>query len=182
MWVWSQTCLHSKFQASQWVYSIYTMYGETPHNKNKQTRTKGRKRERTVYIKFHMTDPVKSCRYIKIIKWNFMQGICIIKHKWIFKKLITLFYVFACMYVYGVCHWYPRRSEEGVGFPGTGVMNGYEVDVGAGNWTPIKKATSAHHHWVSSQYLIMYKISDYIQKKFSEKKFFFQKNTLSQAF
>jgi hypothetical protein len=42
----------------------------------------------------------------------------------------------ACMYVYYVCAWCPQRSEESIGSPGTGIIDGWELpSIGVGNRT-----------------------------------------------
>ena len=47
-----------------------------------------------------------------------------------------------------VCTWYSQRPDEDVGFPETGVTDGCELDVGAGNWTA--SVSSTLNCWVIS--------------------------------
>lgn len=42
----------------------------------------------------------------------------------------------ACMYVYHVCPWCPRRPKEGIESPGTGVTDSASHQVGAGRQIP----------------------------------------------
>lgn len=52
-----------------------------------------------------------------------------------------------CVYVYYVCDWRPRRSEEKVGCPGTGVA-GHHVGTGSepGSSAKATGALSVLHH------------------------------------
>jgi hypothetical protein len=59
--------------------------------------------------------------YIEI----FLLDLFLLFHVYKYFVCLSVFCLSVCLSVYHMCAWYPERSEEETGFPGTGVTYGW---------------------------------------------------------